>query len=337
MRLDLVKNSAGDWNFSGLQHLSGTKKTAGGELLIEQFVVKDGMFQVNGQGAQEISFQLFNLATNGSQNAELKLSFEDAVRNGYTLSGTARPGPIPAFDLALEAPQLSLNRLAGLLKLKNSPLPEGSNGKLQLTAALEDGRVRAAGRLDFSRGSAPAQAGMLPDTGSISFKATYSLKTDGLSLESFAVTVGNLIRAHAAGTIEALRSKRRFAFAVGIDELNLAALTLLLPEEERRKTTIGGRLQSTEFHIAGTGSQGLSRSAGQVTLTDVSLQRGGGVLFQGAARQGNNQRGGRRVSGYWGAGPGREPWCHYSGKIAGAIRDSPLPQIETAQSRDFIS
>lgn len=280
LRLDLLKSRTGVWNFSRLQSLFSDKKSAGKELFIEQFVVKAGVLKVNGQGAKGISFHLFNLATKGSRNAQIKLSFEDAARNTYTATGTTRPGPTPAFDLVLAAPSLSLNRLAGLLKLKNSPLPEESNGSLLVAATLQNGRVRATGRLDFRRFSVSIPSRTLPVTGSIAGTAAYNIQTDEASLESLTVTADNLMRGHAAGTIAKLRSERRFAIAIGIDELNLAALTFLLPEVERRKVAIGGTLRSTEFRISGTGSQGLISANGLLMLQDGSLERGGQLFFK---------------------------------------------------------
>jgi len=281
LRLDLVKNSAGVWNFTGLQRRFGDKKTAGKELLIEQFILKEGSLQVNGQGAKGISFQLFNLATKGSQNAALTLAFEDVVQNAYTVSGTARPGPEPAFDLTLAAPSLSLDRLAGLLQLKRNPLPEGSNGSLKLTAALQEGRVSAAARLDFSRPAGAVSPGMIPLTGSIDVKAAYTLQTDDFSLAALDVTVDNLFKGHAAGTVIKLKSERSFTGTVRIDELNLAALAFLLPEKDRKKTSIGGSLRSSEFRISGTGSQGLSRATGVLMLADASFGRDGQTWFRG--------------------------------------------------------
>ena len=117
-------------------------------------------------------------------------------------------------------------------------------------------------------------------TGSIAVTAVYTIRTDEVSLESLTVTAGKLMKAHAAGTIAGLKSERRFDLAFGIDELNLAMLTFLLPEEERRKTAIGGTLRSTEFHISGTGSQGLVSANGLLMLKDGSLERGGQLFFK---------------------------------------------------------
>ena len=89
------------------------------------------------------------------------------------------------------------------------------------------------------------------------------------------------MKGHAAGTVAGLRSERSFAGSFAIDELNLAALTGLLPEGERRKTAIGGRLRSSEFRFSGTGSQGLSSASGLLTLTDASFERGGQPYVKG--------------------------------------------------------
>lgn len=272
-RLDLLKSRAGVWNFARLQHLFSDKKSAGKELLIKQLVVKAGVIRVNGQGAKGISFNLFNLKTKGSSSAQVKLSFEDDVRNSYTVTGTACSGPSPAFDLILAAPALSLNRLAGLLKLNSEYLPGECNGSLRVTAAMQDGRVRATGRLDFSRLSAPP-------AGSITVTAAYNIQTDEVILESLTVTAENLMKGRAAGTITRLRSERSFFVAIGIDELNLAALTFLIPEEERRKTAIGGMLRGTGLRISGSGSQGLISVNGLLMLKGGFLERGGQLLFK---------------------------------------------------------
>ena len=281
LKLNLLKNNAGVWNFSQLQRRLSENKSAGTELFIDQLVITSGTIQVNGQGAQGISLHLFHLATKGSSNARLKLSFEDPAQNTYTVTGTTRPGTNPAFDLTLAAPSLSLNRLAGLPNPGNRFLPGGSNGSLLVTATLQDGRVRATGRLDFGRIFIPSPRGTPPVTGSITATAAYTITTDEVSLESLTVTAGNLMRGHAAGMISRLSGERHFAVAFGIDELNLAALTCLLPEEQRRTTVIGGTLSSSEFHLAGNGSHGITAANGRLTLKNGSLERGGQRFFNG--------------------------------------------------------
>jgi hypothetical protein len=286
VRLNLVKSGAGVWNFSGLQSLLSAEKPAGRELFIEQLIVKDGVFLVNGQGAKGVSLRLFNLATKGSDNAEIKLSFEDAAQNNYTATGTARPGPRPTLDLTLEAPSLSLNRLAGMLKRENSPsLPVESVGSLHLTASLHDGRFRSSGRFDFNRFQFPLPQKTLPVTGSITFSALYDTSTDEARLEYLTVTADNLMRGHASGTVARLRGERNFAVDVAIDEMDLAALAFLFPEAERRKTAVGGTLQRTELSVSGSGSRGITGAAGLLKLKECSLQSDGEIFFTNLSSQ----------------------------------------------------
>ncbi|MDD2583065.1 MAG: hypothetical protein PHR66_13835, partial [Desulfuromonadaceae bacterium] len=284
-KLFLLKSGTGVWNFSRLQSLFSAGKPAGSELLIERFVVKDGVFQVNGQGAKGISLQLFNLATKGSGDAKIKLSFEDAARNNYTVTGIARPGPKPVLDLTLAAPALSLNRLAEMLKLKNSPFYGESNGSLRVTATLHDGLLRAAGRLDSGRFLPTIPGKSFPLNGSVTFAVAYDLGTDEARLESLSVVAGNLMRGYASGTIARVRSERRFAVDIGIDGMDLAALAFLLPEGERRKTELGGTLQRTEFHVSGTGRQGLTDATGALVLKGCYLRRNGKLFFKALSSQ----------------------------------------------------
>lgn len=278
-RIYLLKNATGVWNFSGLQHLFTDKKTVGRELLVKQLVVKDGVFQLDGQGANGISLHLFNLATKGSSNAEIKLAFEDAAKNHYTVTGTTRLGPKPALDLTLAAPSLSLNRLAGIL-LKNTHSVDENDGSLLVTAVLQDNRLRAAGKLDFSRFQVPFPQAAPTVTGAITFAADYDLNTDEVRIESLSAKADNLMVGHASGTISRLRSERRFAADINIDELNLAALMFLLPEKERQKTIVGGMLGVTDLYISGSGSRGLTSAKGSIVLKNCSFERDGQLLFR---------------------------------------------------------
>ncbi len=101
VRLDLRRNSQGEWNFAGLRRSLAGGKSAGRELLIKELLVKDGAVLVNGQGVAGISLQLFDLASKGSTDARLALAFADAAHNEYRVEGSVRPGNEPALDLAL--------------------------------------------------------------------------------------------------------------------------------------------------------------------------------------------------------------------------------------------
>ncbi len=281
LKVDLRKNNAGVWNFADLQRVLASKKKSPKELLIEQLVVKGGSILINGQGAQGLSLQLANLTTKGSSAAGVELSFEDAVRNRYTLTGKARPGKEPALDLTLSAPSLSLKGLTGVLKLKNSSLLANSSASLLMTAALHAGRLEVRGSADFNR--VPLQ--LIKKTrlvsGKLKLAAGYDSHYDQARLESFSLTLGNRVAAHASGTVDKLRTEGRFNLALGINQVDLATFTFLLPEVEQGKTAFGGTLNGIGIHLAGDRRGGLTSATGALMLRGASLERDGRPLFKG--------------------------------------------------------
>jgi hypothetical protein len=280
IRLDLRKNSAGLWNFSRLQELFAGKKPSGAELLIGRLVVREGALRVSGQVVKGISLQLANLSSRGAGSAGIQLSFQDPARNRYTLSGKARPGPDPAIDLTLAAPEFSIANLAGLLQPKNRALPPGGRSNLQVKAALQKGQLQLKLSLNYIR--LPLRIGQrsLPLTGSLTVAAAYDSSTDAARLESLRLTANDLISLHASGSAAALRGARRFAVAIAIDQFDLAVLNQLLPEVEARKSLIGGRLGGSEFRLTGNG-KGLTAALGTLRLRDGTLERAGQLLIQG--------------------------------------------------------
>lgn len=189
VRLDLRRNSRGEWNFAGLRQSSAGGKPAGSELLIKELLVKDGAVLVNGQGVTGISLQLFNLASKGSTDARLTLVFEDAVRNGYRIEGNVRPGTEPAFDLSL--------------------------------------------------------------------------------------AVNNRSWLSAGGTASSRKGEQSFRVELAIDELDLGTLAGLVPEMERRKLEVTGRLSGKGLRLAGTASQGVTSAAGTLQLQGCSIAKDG--------------------------------------------------------------
>jgi len=281
LRIDLRKNNAGVWNFTELQRVLASKKPSAKELLIVQFIVKGGSILINGQGARGLSLQLSNLTTKGSNAAGVKLSFEDTVRNRYTLTGKARPGKDPALDLMLSAPSLSLNGLAGMLKLKNSALLSSSSASLRMTATLHAGRLEVRGGVDFNRVPLALIKKTPSVTGKLELAAGYDSSTDQARLEALSLTLNDLVAAHASGTVDKMRTERRFRVDLGINQVDLATLAFLLPEAEQGKTAFGGTLSSIGIHLAGDNKGGLTSATGTFMLRGASLKRDGQFLFTG--------------------------------------------------------
>lgn len=281
VRLDIRKDSTGTWNYSGLQRMFAGKKPSARETFIKQFVIKDGSFQVNAQGVKGISLQIFNLATLGSADSRIELAFEDVARNHYALTGKARPGKEPAFDLALSAPSLSLTALARLLPLKNAATLEGGRANLQVNASLQEEQLRVKGTLGFSRISLPIAKNTQPLTGILLVVADYNLNKDQARIETLNLNVNNLLKLHLTGTVRDLRRERNFSANIGMDEVNLSALAFVLPEKERRSLVLGGTLGSTTINISGNAHQGVTGATGTIMLQDGSLTRDGRLFVSG--------------------------------------------------------
>ncbi len=281
VRLDILKNGKGVWNFSQLQQVLTAGKPTTTETFIGQFVVKGGALQVNGQGVEGIALQIFNMTTKGSADSRIALAFEDSARNRYQIEGKAHSGNDPEFDLTLTAPSLSLDRLAGILKLKNFPDFEGGNGQLRVNAELREDRLRMRGGLDFNRLGVPLAQGMPPLAGKLSVAADYNLHTDEVRLETLALSVDNLIKVQASGTVASLRRERRFKLDLGIDQFDLGTLALFLPEPERRRLVLGGTLGGRAIRLFGNGAQGVTGASGSFLLHNGSLIRDGRLIVSG--------------------------------------------------------
>ena len=283
VRVDLRKNSAGVWNFTKLQRVLASKKTSPKELFVRQFVVNGGSFLINGQGAQGLSLQLSNLATMGSNIAGAKLSFEDAVRNRYTVVGKVRPGGDPALDLTLSVPSFSLSGLAGILKLKSGVLLSGGGASIRITAALHSGRLSLRGGVDFNRVPLLLMNKTRSVTGELRVVAGYDTGTDRACLESLSLALNGLGTAHASGTVDKPGTERRFRLDLRINQVDLSTLGFLLPEAEQGRTAFGGMLSGIGIHLAGDRKGGVTSAGGTLMLRDASLERDGRLFFMGVA------------------------------------------------------
>jgi len=281
IRLDLRKNKAGTWNFSDLQKRFSGGKPSGTELFISQLSISNAAIQVNGQGVKGLGLQLSNLSTKGAGTAKLELSFEDAARSRYTLSGSARPGSDPAFDLALNAPALSLKGLAGILDKKLPAQLEGLNGGLRLTANLQSNVLSIAGSLANIRSPYQPPKGTAPLAGTVALAAHYDIARDEGRLDSLKLNVSDLVVAQARGTAVRLRNDRAFDLELGFEPLDLARLAGLLPLVAQQGIKVGGLLAGSTIKLSGNAAQGVTRASGTLQLRNGTFERRGQLYLGG--------------------------------------------------------
>jgi hypothetical protein len=280
--ISLERNSSGTWNFTQLQQLLASKKGPPVETYIKELSIKEGSLRVNGQGAQGIALQIFNLSSKGSLDSKIDLAFVDAARNRYTLSGQGRGGADPAFDLTLQAPALSLPGLATAMKLKKPELFAGGAGSLQLSAGLHKGDLSAAGNLNFSQLRYSTAKRTFPVAGKLEFAADYSLPRDAAHLKSCRFTINDLVQVSAAGTLQDLKKERRFSLDLAFNEVDLGPLNALVATQARKDLFFGGVLSGRELHLAGNSGK-LTGASGTLQLRDGTLAKGGRALVSGLA------------------------------------------------------
>lgn len=279
LKLDIRKNSKGVWNFSELQRSMASGKPSGAELYIRQLVVKNGKISINDQAMQNINLQLHNVSSKGTADADVQLAFEDAVKNRYTIAGRARGGSQPALDLTLSAPTFSVNGVAAMLGLKKPPLYGEEPGVLKATAVMQGKLVQTSLLYQFK--GMRLIAGSAPLGGALSASAGYDSGKDEVRLEAATLSVNDLIKLHASGRASSLRTERKFAGELSAGEVDLARVTGLLPEGERRTTILTGRLASTVLKVSGDAARGITSASGSLSLLDGLLKRNGRTYASG--------------------------------------------------------
>jgi len=280
IRIELVKNGQGVWNYAQLQRTLAARKPSATESYLHELLVKDGSLSVQGEGARGIDLRVYDLTSKGSLDSALELAFRDAATNRYTLKGKARGGSEPALDLTLTAPYLSLPATASMLKLKKPELFAGGKGALRLDASLHKGLLSASGELAF----AGLKSGKgVPIAGALRLAGDYRLVSDVARVTAATLAVDKLLKLHAQGAVQGMKRQRDFLFLLDSDEAELSALEFLFPELHRNQITLTGRLRLEQLRLKGSGAAGLADATGRLALRDVAVTRAGRKLVAGAA------------------------------------------------------
>ena len=282
VRLHLLKNSVGAWNFSTLQRRFGGKKP-GAETVISQLTVRDGSIRVNDREVKGIGLKLHNLATKGSSGSDLELAFEDEAGDPFRLAGSARMGATPAFDLALTAPSFSVESMATMLHARMPARLQGGRGSLRATASLQAGQLRLAGGLGIRELSLAMGTAPLPLAADLSFSARYDLAKDRGELERLTLALNDLVRLHAFGSVEDLRQTRRFSCTCSFEPLALGRMAALVPAGPPGRLEIGGTLGGDGIRVSGDAVRGVTGFSGKVTLRNGRLARERQLLVDGLA------------------------------------------------------
>ena len=271
--VDLRSNSAGIWNFDQLQRRFSSSKPSSAEVFIRQLEITRGTLQVNEQRIAGLSLNIANLATKGSQKSGFNLEFDDPGRNHYAMSGKARLSSDPELEMSLSSSAISLNSLPELLRVKSSFLPEQGNATLQLSAELREGKIRGRGEMNFNAAIIPAVGRGDTLSGTLSLAVGYDVHKDHLAIENITLHLNKLLAVRVSGRVGELKRARHFVIDVGTDGIDIGSIALLIPELERRKIAIGGKLESSSLHLSGNAVDGITAAAGNLRFSHGSVRQ----------------------------------------------------------------
>jgi hypothetical protein len=276
LKLSILKNSAGAWNFSGLAHLAGKKKSTS-ETFIKRLLLERSAVSVNGRGITDISLSINNLSTKGSTGAVILLTFDDDYGAPYQLAGNARLGIKPSLDLSLCAPSLSFKALQRFKPFLN---PEKGKGKLLLRAEMHGNELKLAGNTAFERLTILLKGEERPLSGVLNFATRYDFKEDTATLEKCALKVDGLINLNARGRMERVKKERAYTAEVSYDGIEVNNLFALLPRKLRSDLSPDGTVLPGSFRIAGSGPVGVTSGQATFSLRHGRLGRGGRMLVE---------------------------------------------------------
>ncbi|HJV36625.1 AsmA family protein [Geomonas sp.] len=278
--VNLDKNARGSWNYSDLQRLLASRKPSPKETVVEQLVIRDGAIKLQGEGVQGLSLQIYNLTTKGSLDSKLALTFQDPAGNLFQVKGKARAGADAAVDLTVTAPSLSLKQTVAFLKFKDPDRFQGGTGALSMYLSLHKGEVSVSGDVTFRGVTLPGKV-PYPVAGSLHFAADYDPKSDSAQLRRSTLAVEKLARLHAEGKATALKSRREFSLLLGMEDFDLGTLNVLLPDQVRKGSLVGGRLRCDRLQVEGSAAQGMRSATGVIELQDGTLTRKGQLVVAG--------------------------------------------------------
>lgn len=277
---NLSKNRGGEWNFAPLQRLLASRKPSPRETVIGALVIRRGTLSLEGYRVPDISLKVLELASRGSLDSRLELSFRDGAGNLYRVVGRARPGKDAAIDAVLSSNDLALSAWARGLKLKDPALLARARGDLALSGSLHRGDIALSGTLRFRELQPQLAARRLPIGGNLTFAARYLPKDDELRLDRAALELKELATVRARGVVHQVKKGRNYDLQLALEPMDVARLGFLLPEAQRRRMALAGRLRLDELRLQGS-ARGLATLTGATRLEGGSLTRDGRPLFSG--------------------------------------------------------
>lgn len=281
LRIDLARNSAGTWNFSGfLARLTGKKPKKTGETFVRRLHVRNAGLRVNGYGFDGLGLDIENISTQGTTESRVDISGKDTAGNPVRVTAEGRMGSDPAFRVNVSVPSISVSPV---LKQAGGRLliPETARAGVSLAADFRDGVLDFRGAcgldgLDLNLGS-----GKIPLRTSLAFVACWDTRRDEASLRQATLSANDMVTIRAYGSMRRIRRDGVFSLKFFPEPVRLGKLLSLFPEKIRRGYLVDGTLTSPGGYLEGSRKEGISGGKGDFIIRSVSLAGGGRTLIKG--------------------------------------------------------
>ncbi len=282
MKVDLRKNAAGEWNYSGLVRiLTRKKKKPSPEFFIRRLIIKDASLKIGNYSVEKLGLAVKDFSAKGLADSKLVITGADAAGNPFWIEAEGRLGKTPDMRLSLEAPRLSTETL-GLAFKGKSFLDLGKGfARISLSAAYQSGVAAAKGRATFDGIGLQAKGRKSVLHGSLDVTGRYIAAKDEADLERAALVINDRIRFDASATVRNVRGDKEFAARLSSNRIPLSEFRIFLPPETARNIAVDGTIECSDLSIAGQGAKGITSGKGKILLRDGKAVRDGRLLFQG--------------------------------------------------------
>ncbi|TWJ18847.1 hypothetical protein [Geobacter argillaceus] len=290
VRVALVKNRAGVWNFTGLTRRP-KKPGKGAELLVDRLEMADAACSVAGQWAEHVAVTITGLASRGSRPMTFGISGRvDGTQ--LALSGDGRLGDRPEVRFTVSAPDIVL---PAAVREGKALAMDGAAGSLLLHGRFGNGLLALDGTLALHGGTVNLKGAKVPVAADFAIRGGYRMTDDTAILESLRLSLAGRPVVEASGTVAAVRSERRGKGTLSWRQASLAELSSLLPARLRRDLMVAGTLVPGTLRLAGNRKDGVTAGGGRVVVRDVTLHKGERLVVSGLAADLET----RRVAAGW--------------------------------------
>ncbi len=281
MKVELQKNTAGEWNFSELvRFLSRKKKKPAAELVINRLIIRDSTMKIGDYSLEKLALTLKDFSTKGLADSKLVIRGNDEKGNPFRMDAEGRLGNDPDMHLSLEAPHVSTETLRLAFRGKSFLALEKGVANISLAAGYRSGVAVAKGRMEFAGLELPLKGRKPAFRGRLDFAGRYVVSHDEADLERIVLVINDRVRFDASGTVQKVRSDRKFAGELSSSRIPLSEFRIFLPPASVKDITLNGTVECRDLRLMGNGTEGITSGKGKILVRDGKAVKGGQTLFK---------------------------------------------------------